>query len=167
MSDQSQEAEPDVDPPDDAQPLPRWVGHPLVRYPGIAIIWGTALAFVKLDGDAEVFVGSTLLIAVMTLVIFSGVLMLRRTIPQYYVHNVSPVTVIAFALGFIAACATALFDLAVNPPTDEIEWTGGFRIAGLLFLVSILVQLGSMTDAWPDRWRPRLETPEWKKRGRS
>ena len=41
---------------------------------------------------------------------------------------------------------------------------GGFWVAGLLVVASIFVQLYSMTDAWPDRLRPRLETPEWKKR---
>ena len=167
MNEQSEEAGADVDPAGADPPLPWWVGHPIVKCPGLALVWGTVLAFWRLDGDAEVLVAFPLLIAVMALSIWSSVLMLRRTIPQYYLHNVSPVTVIVFSLGFIAASATALFDLAVNPPTDEIESTGGFWIAGLLFLVSILVQLGSMTDAWPDRWRPRLERPEWKTRGPS
>jgi amino acid transporter len=164
VSHQGREAEQDVDRPSDDLPLPRWVGHPAVRYPAIAVIWGTVFAFLRLDGDAEALVGFSLMITVMALVIFSGVQILRRKVPQYYLHSISPVTVIIWSLAFIFVSATVLFDLAVNPPTDELEWKGGFWVAGLLIVASIFVQLYSMTDAWPDRLRPRLETPEWKQR---
>jgi hypothetical protein len=160
------QADQEVDPPSADPPLPRWVGHPAVRYPGIAVIWGTVLAFLTLDGDTKALVGFSLTIAVMTFVIFSGVQILRRKVPQYYLHTTSPVTVIVWSLAFIAVSATVLVDLAANPPTDELEWTGGFWVAGLLVVVSMVVQLCSMTDAWPDRLRPRLETPEWRKRRR-
>ena len=128
MSDRHEEDEHPVDPPSGDPPLPRWVGRPAVRYPGIALIWGTVLAFLTRDGDT--------------------------------VNTV-------WSLAFITASATVLWDLAVRPPTDELEWTGGFWVAGLLVVASIFAQLCSMTDAWPDRWRPRLATPQWKQQGRS
>jgi amino acid transporter len=164
VSDRSSEAEPAVDPAGDERGLPWGTGRPIVKYPGLALIWGTVLAFLTLDGDTEALVGFSLAIAVNALCIFSAVLMLRRRLPQYYLHRTSPVTVIIWSLAFIAVSATVLFDLAVNPPTDVLDWKGGFWVAGLLIVASIFVQLLSMTDAWPDWLRPRLETPEWRKK---
>jgi hypothetical protein len=164
VNDRSSETEPAVDPAPDGRGLPWGTGRPSVKYPGLALVWGTVLAFWTLDGDAEVLVGFSLTIALSALCILSAVLMLRRRLPQYYFHATGPMTVIIWSLAFIAVSATVLFDLAVSPPTDELEWKGGFWVAGVLVVASIVVQLWSMTGAWPQWLRPRLETPEWKKR---
>jgi hypothetical protein len=150
---------------DDERPVPWWVGHPVVRYPAIGLVWGTVLAFWKLEGDTELLVGFSLTIAVMALAIWSCVLMSCRTIPQYYCHSISPVAIIFVALGFIALSATMLVDLAFNPPTDDVEWTAGFGIAGFLFLASLALQVCSLSPAWPERWRPHRERPRWKREG--
>ena len=164
MSDQPDTAA-GADPEDDERPVPWWVGHPVVRYPAIGLVWGTVLAFWKLEGDTELLVGFSLTIAVMALAIWSCVLMLRRTIPQCYCHSVSPVAIIFVALGFIALSATMLVDLAVNPPSDDVEWTAGFGIAGLLFLAGLALQVCSLSPDWPERWRPHRERPRSKREG--
>ena len=48
--------EPSPDPPprrSDDPPLPWWVGHPVVKYPGIGLVWGTVIAEWRLEGDTE------------------------------------------------------------------------------------------------------------------
>lgn len=152
----------DADPPrapSDDPPRPWWVGHPVVRYPGIGLVWGTIIARWRLEGDAEVLVAAPLMILAFTLAIWACAMVVRGRVPQLYARWASPVAGIILALAVVAVASTMLLDLAVNPPTDEVEWDGGFWIAGLLFVAGIWVQLMSLSPAWPDRWRPRRETP--------
>ena len=100
------------------------------------------------------------------LAIWACAMVVRGKVPQLYARWASPVAGIILALAVITVAATMLLDLAVDPPTDEVEWDGGFWIAGLLFVAGIWVQIMSLSPGWPDRWRPRPEKPSAGRRDR-
>jgi hypothetical protein len=158
MTGPAADADAPPEPSDDA-PRPWWVGHPVVKYPGIGLVWGTIIAKWQLEGDTEVLVTAPLMILAFTVAIWACAMVVWGRVPQLYAHWASPVAGIIIALALITVAATMLLDLAVNPPTDEVEWDGGFWIAGLLFVAGIWAQIMSLSPAWPDRWRPRREQP--------
>ena len=153
--------------PGDDPPLPWWVGHPVVKYPCIGLVWGVVVAELRLEGDAEILVTAPLMILAFTAAIGACAMLRRGAVPQLYARWASPVAGIVLALAVITVAATMLVDLALNPPTDEVEWDAGFWIAGLLFVAGIGVQVMSLSPARPDRRRPRGEKPRAGRRDRS
>ncbi len=93
----------------DSEP-PRWVGHPIVRYPALVVLVGAGVAWRVLDGAAAVFVGAPLTSIVGVLGIVASVLLLRGTVrpPFRWARAVSPVFGLLFGTAVVVASVTVL-----------------------------------------------------------
>ena len=135
---------------------PWWVGHPVVKYPTLVVLVGAGLAWRVLDGAAEVLVGAPLTIAVGVLGIVASVLLLRGTVlpPFRWARAVSPVFGLLFGAAVVVASVTVLAAEIATADDPGPPVAGGAYLAAGLAVAAVLVQIVSLADTWPDRWRP-------------
>jgi hypothetical protein len=135
---------------------PWWVGHPIVRYPGLAALGLAAGSRIFLEGDAEVIgIGSGFLILGPVSVV-TAILLLRGTIEpaaHEWARRVSPVTGVLAGLGFTVASVAMLIDVLVAPTERWGPVLIGAWCTAMLLAVSLCVEVVSRTESWPDRWR--------------
>ncbi len=136
---------------------PWWVGHPIVRYPIMAVLVGAALSWRVVDGETGTLVGAALTMPVGILGMVSSVLHLRGTLPPLgpRMRRTSPVAgVLAGAAVVVASVTLFAAELVADIDDDGMPYAGGLYASAALVATAVLVQVVSLADSWPDRWRP-------------
>ena len=107
---------------------PWWVGHPIVRYPIMAVLVGAALSWRVLDGETGTLVGAALTMPVGILGVVSSVLHLRGTLPPLgpRMRRTSPVAgVLAGAAVVVASVTLFAAELVADIDDDGMPYAGG------------------------------------------
>jgi hypothetical protein len=78
----------------------------------------------------------------------------RVRTPEGQVKLVSPIAVIVWSAGFIVLCVLRPLDAWLTTG-ERSPWLAGAGVfAGAVIVVGIMIQVASLSDQWPDRWRP-------------
>lgn len=78
----------------------------------------------------------------------------RVRTPEGQVKLISPIAVIVWSAGFIVLCVLRPVDAWLTTG-DRSPWLAGVGVsAGAVVVVGIMIQVASLSDQWPDRWRP-------------
>jgi hypothetical protein len=136
---------------------PWWVGHPIVKYPGLALVATNLWAWSRLDGDAQILVGGALFSALLVAAIVSGILLQRgviRPLPNYPLARFYPPAGIICMSGFVVTLVSAIVTVVRSPGVQVRQANPGIWVGIIMAAVGFLVQILSWDDMWPDRWRP-------------
>jgi hypothetical protein len=78
----------------------------------------------------------------------------RVRTPEGQAKLISPIAVIVWSAGFIVLCVLRPVDAWLTTG-DRSPWLAGVGVsAGAVVVVGIMIQVASLSDQWPDRWRP-------------
>ena len=101
--------------------------------------------------------GAALTMPVGVLGVVASVLHLRGTLPPLgpRMRRTSPVAgVLAGAAVVVASVTLFAAELVADIEDDGMPCAGGLYASAALVAAAVLVQVVSLADTWPDRWRP-------------
>ena len=144
---------------DDLRPPEYWGRHVLAKIVLFAAVAAAIVGTRVVGGDHGTLLmgGGTVVVASFMLV---GAIELMRgrvsPLPGRDMKLLSPVAGIAWAAGFLVVGIIALGTVALDVNDGERPgWLTGLAVVvGALVLLGVAIQIGSLSDQWPDRWRP-------------
>jgi hypothetical protein len=150
---------------EDLRPPDYWGRHPLTKVVLFCAL-GVGIAGARfVDGD-----GGTLLMGGAGLVVWPMVLVaaldhmrgLVSPLPGRDMKLLSPIAGITWATGFIVLSVMALSSVACGDTEGERpSWFLALGVMGVgLLIVGVMIQIGSLSDQWPDTWRPPYARPQ-------
>lgn len=162
------EGQSDPEEVEDLRPSHYWGRHVLAKI----LLFGSAAAAVAGtravgdDGGTLLMGGGTVILASFMLV--GAVEAMRGRVsplPGRDMKLLSPVAGVAWATGFLVIGIIALGTVALD--VNEGERPGWMMVlatvVGGLVVIGVMIQIGSLSDQWPDRWRPpyaRQQVPD-------
>jgi hypothetical protein len=143
--------------PDDIRPPDYWGRHPLTKVVGFAAIGAAAVGRDLIDGDSGTLVTAGGGIVFMSMCIVAAVDHMRGLVaplPGRDWKLMSPIAGIAWAAALLLGSVLIALDVIVGSD-DPSPWIRGGAIgAAALFVVGVFIQIASLSDQWPDKWRP-------------
>jgi hypothetical protein len=144
---------------EDLRPPDYWGRHPFTK----VLIFGSLGAgiaggrFVGGDGGTLLLGGGCLVFA--TVALLGSIDQMRGLVsplPGRDMKLLSPLAAIAGAAAFIVAGVLMLATVALD--VNEGERPGWLVVLGVvalaLVVLGLMIQIGSLSDQWPDKWRP-------------
>jgi hypothetical protein len=152
---------PDRRPPqpeiEDLRPPNYWGRHPLTK----VVLFGSLGAGVY----GPLWVGDdtgTLLVAfagaVVTIMSFAGAVGAMRgyvsPLPGRDMKLLSPIAGIVWGAAFLVTCIALALGVLTSMDEPATWFKAAAALAGVLVLVGLYIQIASLSDQWPDKWRP-------------
>lgn len=151
-------APPDASQPDrKGQPRPTWARHPLIKYPTFLAI-GVGVAGQRfLNGQTETLLTGVCALVIFPVAIASSVALMRGTAPPLtgsQFRLISPIAVIFFSASFLVVATVMVLDTLLANGDRSSLTLAGLWFGAAIFVLGLILQIGSWSDQWPDRWHP-------------
>jgi hypothetical protein len=141
----------------DLRPPGHWGRHPLARVVLFAALGVGLVGRFLVDGDGRMLLVCAAMAVLMPLSIAGGLGQMRGTVSPLPGHNwrlVSPIAIIVWSTGFLILTIILPLDIWLTRG-DRSPWLNGSGlVAGALIVAGVMIQIGSLSDQWPDKWRP-------------
>lgn len=149
-------------PPDgevvDLRPPGHWGRHPLARVVVFTALGAGLVGRFLVDGDGRMLLVCAAMAVIMPVSIAGAVGLMRGTaslpLPGRNWALVSPIAIIVWSTGFLILTVILPLDIWLTQG-DRSPWLNGTAlVAGALIVAGFMIQIGSLSDQWPDTWRP-------------
>jgi hypothetical protein len=111
-----------------------------------------------LDGEVEVLLMASGMLVVALLCIAAAVEQMRGRVspafPGRDMQLLSPIAIIFWFAGFALGSVLLLLDLWLSTGEYSPWLRPGIIGVGVVMAAGVFVQIGSLSDQWPDKWRP-------------
>lgn len=155
-----------TDPPSDSPPSPPdiedirppgyWGRHPLTKIVAFAAL-GAGLVSPRVEGDGGVLLSSVCVLVIMSMAIVASIDHMRGLVtplPGRDFRLISPIATLVWGTVMFLAAVLVVLDvwLTTGDPSPWIGTCAWFLVA--LGVAGLFIQIASLSDQWPDKWRP-------------
>jgi len=142
---------------EDLRPLGYWGRHPLVKVVAFTALGAGVLGPLWVEGDSAMLLIAGSGFVLMPIGIAGAVGQMRGNVsplPGNQWKLVSPIASAAWSTALLVTCIA--LGLGVLTSMDEpAPWfTAAALLAAGLVIVGLYIQVASLSDQWPDKWRP-------------
>ncbi len=141
----------------DLRPPGHWGRKPLVKVVLFPALGAGLVGRFLVDGDGRMLLVCAAMAVLMPLSIAGALGQMRGTVSPLPGRNwqlVSPIAIIVWSTGFLILTVILPLDIWLTRG-DRSPWLNGSGlVAGAVIVAGCMIQIASLSDQWPDKWRP-------------
>jgi hypothetical protein len=141
----------------DLRSADHWGRRPLAKIVCFSATGVVLAARLSVDGDGRVLLASGAMAVLMPVSIAGAIGQMRGTVsplPGRSWRLVSPLAGIAWSTAMLLLSVIVPLDIWLTRGDPSPWLNGGWSVAGALLVAGVCIQIGSLSDQWPDKWRP-------------
>lgn len=141
----------------DLRPADHWGRRPLVKIVCFSAMGIVLAARFLVAGDGRVLLAAGTMAVLMPVAIAGSIGQMRGTVsplPGRSWRLVSPLAGVAWCSGMLLLSIMTPVDIWLAQGDPPPWLNGGWLVAGALMIAGLCIQIGSLSDQWPDKWRP-------------
>jgi hypothetical protein len=142
---------------EDLRPPGHWGRHPLSRGLVFAAIGTVVVGRYWVDGDGGTFLVCAGGLVLMPACVAGAIGQMQGNVSPLSGSQwrlISPIACVLWSVAFLLLSILLPIDISTSPGEPSTWFKAAAALAGSLVIIGLFIQMASLSDQWPDKWRP-------------